>query len=274
MNKFFLNKFAVLVALLSVFSGKTSGLNVEEIAEKASREGVSTGKSFFAKTSGVQKKSLSNPLKYALLSLGAAAAAGLGAAGYHVASSLFGEVAQGKKFFIEYFKHFGTNKIIFNVVKFNLFSNTVNICASINVGKHYREVTGSKLEGHELDKAIVNIKKLFYSFLDRYRVNLAADLFNIAYKYSVKVYGGEGLEDPDRFNHKVVVEPSDGKLSVSLLKEIPNDDEKGMIDQDVTAEFNIENPQTDEEKRKKGFYDELVKYVNNDDVMKQILLNE
>ena len=100
-----------------------------------------------------------------------------------------------------------------------------------------------------------------------------ADLFNIAYKYSVKVYGSEGFENPNCFNHKVSVKKSDG-LSVSLLKVISNDEEKRMIKQDITAEFNIENPQTDEEKRKKGFYDELVKYVNNDDVMKQILFNE
>lgn len=263
------NKFAVLAALLSVLSVKTSGLNVNEIAEKTTREDASLVTNLSSiKTSGVQQKSLSNPLKYALLSLGVAGAAGLGALGYHVASSLFGEVAQGKNLFIKYYKFYKANKFTFSLYDMSVSFSNSDLLFTSSIRTVYQEIMKSELKGEKLDRAIMSCKRCFENFRQHYQSNLTTDFFNIAYKYGEDGYAS-------KWSFMISVKPIGGELSVRLLnKEISHDTSKDLVvDRDVTAEFNIENPKNDEEKRKKGFYDALVKYVNNDDVMKQILLN-
>ena len=269
MDKFFKNKFAVLAVFLSVFSVKTSGLNVNEIAEKTTREDASLVTNLSSiKTSGVQQKSLSNPLKYALLPLGAAGAAGLGALGYHVTSSLFGEVAQGRNLFIKYYKFHKANKFTFSLYNMSVSFSNSDLLFLSSIRTFYQEIMKSELKGEKLDRAVMICKRCFDNFYQHYQSNLVTDLFNIAYKYSEDRYAS-------KCSFMILVKPIGGELSVRLLnKEISHDTSKGLVvDRDVTAEFNIENPKNDEEKRKKGFYDALVKYVNNDDVMKQILLN-
>ena len=54
------------------------------------------------------------------------------------------------------------------------------------------------------------------------------------------------------------------------------DDEGNKIkeSEDITGNFNIQEPKTDEEKQRKAFYDELVEYVNKDSVMQEILTSK
>ena len=77
---------------------------------------------------------------------------------------------------------------------------------------------------------------------------------------------------------EVVVKPNNGKLSVCLENKVIHKEKKWSDEgfaktKDVTDKFNIADPKTQEEKNKKNFYDALVKYFNNDDISKQILIN-
>ena len=192
-------------------------------------------------------------------------AAGLGALGYHIASSLFGEVAQGKEFFIKYYKFYKANELIFSLYNMDISFHNPELYFPDSIRTIYTDITKLELKGEKLDRIAMSCKRCFGNFNQHYRSNLITDIFNIAYKYGEDRYAS-------KYSFEISVKPVGGELSVRLFnRELSK--ESRIVCRDVTHEFNIENSKNDEEKRKKGFYDELVKYVNNDDVMRQILLD-
>jgi len=227
-----------------------------------------------------------------MLASGTVGSAVLGILGYYLANSLFGQLARGKKLFIQYCKHFKPHvkphgirldenylEIMYKIYN-EYLKKQEEISIFFNMGQNadnFKEVTNSKLEGEALNKASIDFRDCMFKYYIYYNLKLKTDFYNIAVKNGINVCS-EKQENFIDFYDKVVVRPNNGKLSVCFEKTIVHEDKPfgnpGKYEvKDITAEFNIANPKTQKEKNRKNFYDALVKYFNNDDVAKQILIN-
>lgn len=230
---------------------------------------------------------LSKPAKYGMLASGPVVSAVLGILVYHLANSLFGSLARGKKFFIQYCKYFKPHGIKLSGRELEIscthydefYKEQVEgyIRFNTHIDENFKSVMNSKLEGEALNKARINFRNCVFPFYVYYNFKLKTDFYNIAAKNGINICS-EKQENFIDFYDKVVVRPNNGKLSVCFEKTIVHEDKPfgnpGKYEvKDITAEFNIANPKTQEEKNRKNFYDALVKYFNNDDVAKQILIN-
>lgn len=221
-----------------------------------------------------------------MLASGTVGSAVLGILGYYLANSLFGQLARGKKFFIQYCKYFKSHGIKFDERGLEIRYNSewlekqkksYIVFSMRRCMDDFKEVTNSKLESEALNKASIDFRDCMFKYYVDYNLKLKTDFYNIAVKNGINVCS-EKQENFIDFYDKVVVRPNNGKLSVCFEKTIVHEDKPfgnpGKYEvKDITAEFNIANPKTQEEKNRKNFYDALVKYFNNDDVAKQILIN-
>ncbi|MBQ9491395.1 MAG: hypothetical protein IJU86_01270 [Firmicutes bacterium] len=213
---------------------------------------------------------------------GSVVSAALGIFGYNLASSLFGKLARGKKFFIQYCKYFKPHGIKLNGrdLKISYLSQGQEedyIRFKMQIDDMFKEVTNSKLEGEALNNASIDFRNCMFPFYVYYNFKLKTDFYNIAVKNGINL-SNEKQENFIDFNGKVVVKPNNGKLSVCLENTIIHKEKKWSDEgcaktKDVTDKFNIADPKTQEEKNKKIFMTYLLNILITTIFLKQILIN-
>ena len=261
-------KIALALACVQVLGGRALAkdqLKKSQIGYSNGSGALKSGVSRDNQKSGGWFENLSGLTKFALLSSGAAASAGLGALGYHLVN--YAKTKQNEKIFIKCLKYFKVRSICFNIWT-KYFSDEEQKVIDLNIADNYKKITNCKSKNSVFNNDIFEFKYKFYDYYFNYFRKLQKDFLKIASKYciNISVHECQGWIEYRELYANVC--NKNNKLYVEFLHKVNN---KTL---NVTHQFNIENPVTDEEKRKKAFYDELTEYFNNDNVMKQVLLSD
>ena len=290
-------KLATIMTLASVLGSKSSAMNTSKnmgVAANNNSESsfnnqskldtennITNRKIINSKNPDNISKKLSNRAMYGILATGGAGAAGLGALIYHVAELLFGNRNKKSDFFDEavpdeeftrYLKEKSVTSITLDnmgMLSFYSSGKSIKIINPINTAK----LENPNVKNNELVDSAATFASYWFPNYYYYQLYLSRNIASIALRHGLIL---AGICDPDvedtaekikGYNKREIilnVEYKDKKLLVKIF-------DCGSI-RDITQEYNKDNPKTDLDKRKKEFYDELVKFINNDDFIKKLFL--
>ncbi|MBO6126574.1 MAG: hypothetical protein J6P21_01025 [Clostridia bacterium] len=272
MSNFGKNKIALALACASILSGKASAVNTN---------GVRNSQVSGSARGGFNTSSIGNNLgKYIPWAGFGVGGAGLGTflgwllfhgkQNKQEVDVLRQKYEAGKQLFIDYFK---SEKIgVFHFYFSGLREHSINyddfvkfLCPELKDNKAV-----------EFKEKRAELRKLYWNFVNMYEETKVKELWDIANKHKIAFDNGEDVDgyDNNGWKYNIAVEPSDtekGKISVRIVYWDSNNSKEG---DDLTDQFNIENPDNDEKKNKKDFYDEVVAWANKDEVLKAILLGD
>lgn len=257
MKKLGKDKMALVLACMSILGGKTSAMNKSESPKTVAAVGgaafgnqVNPG--FNTKKVSINQNSQRFGTKEKLIAAGSILASlGIGVVGDRVVSNIFSDYSKGKKIAIKYFQGNEVDSIDFNF-GFVGFGKNFNAYEAV-------DLINPELKDEKKAKTACEFSKYFYKFYDDYLYFLATKYYDIALKHKFIVDNNVFKEDFRNISNLIVkVQPGeDEKLFIRIYQ-------KG---EDVTEGFiNVEKDNG------KAFIDDLEKFVNSDDVMKQILL--
>ena len=170
-------------------------------------------------------------------------------------------------------KYFKTHSVIWADDRLLFLSNN-RFQSNVSI-KDFKIITKSKLDGCEVRKAYINFMKRLSGFDVQYKGQKKIDFIDIAKKNNIDI-GISGSESKIKFDGYVKISTKNGNFDIKLITFAKRDENGDLIEKskDVTGDFNIQEPKTDEEKQKKAFYDDIVEYINKDEVIKGIFISD
>ena len=281
-------KLATIMTLTSFLGSKSSAVNTGKnmrgaVYSNSESPYNNQPKLGIKKSLNDSSKKLSNIATYGILASIGAVAAGLGALGYHVAGLLFGNrntksaSPEESALYEEFMKYLKGKSVIgitldnMGIVKF--YGPYGNIGTTGLVETVKSENPG--IEGKKLIDSTVAFGRYWNSNFDYYQLYLRDNVAAIALKHGLILNGICDESFGDLVN---IAEKLKGYCKCEILINIAYKDKKKIIkifsidSNDLTQEYNKDNPTTDLDKQKKGFYDDLVKFINNDDFIRKLFL--
>lgn len=286
-------KLATIMALASILGSKSSAMNTSKNMGVAAnnnsessfnnqskldtKNNITNRKIINSKNPDDISKKLSNRAMYVILATGGAGAAGLGALIYHVAELLFGnksdffdEAVRDEKF-MRYLKEKSVMGITLDnmgMLSFRCKGGTIKMLNSVEVVQSRNPNT----QDNELVDLAATFDSHWFPSYYYYQLYFSRNFASIALKYGLILNGMIDDYVGD------VAKKIKGYNVYDIVLNIACQDKKILIRifdcelRDITQEYNKDNPETDLDKRKKGFYNDLVKFINNDDFTRKLFL--